>query len=275
MSLLFLYAIKNPLMSGRGYSPLRNNRSRSDSRPFSSTDVRRILEFFKFFVAEPDAIVWFIDNFRDQHTSRGTTMNSVCTDTARLISSHGANWFERIYFSITGIERIRIVLGFISSRYTSDIVNISFNWSSTPQGHEYWYQINTMLSEYLNMANSLPIPSSLRDMNDISQYAQTIASHRRRLMDHFIAPERPRQETVADVNGLLDQIVQEARGVSGEGTRRNRRGPRIEHRADGDYYINPDGDEIRITIPEVHPVQPTTVGSTWFTISDSFDVNSH
>lgn len=262
-------------MSGHGYSSLRNNRSRPDSRRFGSSDVRRILEFFKFFVPEPDAIVWLIDNFRDQHTSRGTTVNSVCTDTARLIASHGANWFEHIYFSITGIERIRIVLGFISSRYTSDIVNISFNWSSTPQGHEYWYQINTMLSAYLDLANSLPVPASFRDTNDIARYARTIASHRRRLMDHFIAPDQPRQQTVSDVNGILDQLAQEVRGAAEERTRRNRRAPRIEHRADGDYYINPDGDEIQITMPEVHPVQPTTVSSTWFTISDSFDVNSH
>lgn len=262
-------------MSGRGYSPSRNNRSRSDSRPFSSTDVRRILEFFKFFVSDSSALAWFIENFRDQHTSRGTTMNTFCTDTARSIVSHGAAWFEHLYFSITAIERVRTVLGFISSRYTSDVINIAYNWSSTPQGHEYWYQINTMLSEYLNLANSLPIPSSLRDMNDISQYARAIASHRRRLTDNFIAPDQPRQQTVADVNGLLDQLVQEASGPGEERVRRGRRAPRIEHRADGDYYINPDGDEIRITMPEVHPVQPTTVGSTWFTISDSFDVNSH
>lgn len=276
MSLLFLYAIKNPLMSGHGYSSLRNNRSRSDSRPFSSIDVRRILEFFKFFVPELSALAWFIENFRDQHTSRGTTINSFCTDTARLIVSHGANWFEHLYFSITGVERIRTVLGAISSRYTSDIINIAYNWSSTPQGHEYWYQINTMLSAYLDLANSLPVPASFRDTNDIARYAQTIASRRRRLMDNFIAPERPQQQTVSDVNGILDQLAQEVRGAAEERTRRNRRAPRIEHRVDGDYYINTDGDEIRITMPEVHPVQPTTVSSsTWFTISDSFDVNSH
>lgn len=202
-------------------------------------------------------------------------MNSFCTDTARLIVSHGANWFEHLYFSITGIERVRTVLGFISSRYTSDVINIAYNWSSTPQGHEYWYEINTMLSEYLNMANSLPTPSYLRDMNDIAQYARAIASHRRRLTDHFIAPEQPRQQTVSDVNGRLDQLAQEVRGAAEERTRRNRGAIRIEHRTDGDYYINPDGDEIQITMPEVRPVQPTTVGSTWFTISDSFDVTSH
>ena len=262
-------------MSGRGYSPSRSNRLRPDSRPFGSTDVRRILEFFKFFVPESSALAWFIENFRDQHTSRGTTMNTFCTDTARSIVSHGAAWFEHLYFSITAIERVRTVLGFISSRYTSDVINIAYNWSSTPQGHEYWYQINTMLSEYLNMANSLPTPSSLRDMNDISQYARAIASHRRRLMDNFIAPDQPRQQTVSDVNGILDQLAQEVRGAAEERTRRNRGAIRIEHRTDGDYYISPNGDEIRITMPEVHPVQPTTASNTWITFQDYPDITSH
>lgn len=275
MSLLFLYAIKNPLLSGRGYSPSRNNRSRSDSRPFSGTDARRILEFFKFFVPDSSALVWFIDNFRDQHTSRGTTMNTFCTDTARSIASHGAAWFEHLYFSITAIERIRTVLGFISSRYTSDVINIAYNWSSTPQGHEYWYQLNTMLSEYLNLANNLPIPSGFRDMNDIAQYAQTIASHRRHLMDNFIAPEQLRQETISDANGILDQLAQEVIGAAEGRTRRSRRAPRIEHRADGDYYISQDGNEMRITMPEVRPVTTSSASSTWITFQDYPDITTN
>lgn len=262
-------------MSGHGYSSLRNNRPRSDSRPFSSTDVRRILEFFKFFVSEPSALAWFIENFRDQHTSRGTTINSFCTDTARVIVSHGANWFEHLYFSITGVERIRTVLGAISSRYTSDIINIAYNWSSTPQGHEYWYQINTMLSAYLDLANSLPVPASFRDTNDIARYAQTIASHRRRLMDNFIAPERPRQETVADVNGILDQLAQAVRGAAEERTRRNRSAPRVEHRADGDYYINPDGDEIQITMPDTYSAISVASATSWMVIDNDSSIMPH
>lgn len=275
MSLLFLYAIKNQLVSGRIYSSSRNNRSRSDSRPFSSTDVRRILEFFKFFVSDSSALAWFIENFRDQHTSRGTTMNTFCTDTARSIVSHGAAWFEHLYFSITAIERVRTVLGFISSRYTSDVINTAYNWSSTPQGHDYWYQINTMLSEYLNLANSLPIPSSFRDMNDISQYARAIATHRRRLIDNFIAPDQPRQQTVSEVNGILDQLAQEVRGAAEERTRRNRGAIRIEHRTDGDYYINSNGDEIRIIMPDTYSVTSAEPATSWMVIDHDSSIMPH
>lgn len=272
MSLLFIYAASNPLLAERlGGTSRRFGRN---SRQFFNSDSLHVLEFFRYFCRDYSTIVWFIENYKEQHVPRGTVLYSFCTEVSQEIARCQENWFSRYYLDIRKVERFTTILRNISSRYVNDIINVSFAWANTPQGHDYWSSMNARLIAYLEATRNFPNITRFTEIEDVTNYVSNIAEHTLSLRGHMTHVVNPVPEYGINIEfGEIEENTAEGTPATphaeiSDSAASTYTAGRFESRLGHLYYIDPSGTETEIMMgPSPMSYISATIGTSSGTIS--------
>lgn len=216
------------------------------------SSAKRFVLFFRYFA--PDAFVRYIAACRRAEGTLTRRMDA-------LISHYGANWSYNYFFdSSMQTTLIQIMNSVAGSSSPSGIIDGSFGWSGTPEGHNFWSNLDGLFRQFCRWLDSNHINGD--EPIEALDAAIFPALHNSRMFHSAVVSSLPHAEEPRDT-------FDESRIGTASSTRRSRqsRGETAEELPVDDFDVVLEdiavGNGILDQLEHVGPVraEPTPVGT--------------
>lgn len=201
------------------------------------SSAKRFVLFFRYFA--PDAFVRYIAACRRAEGTLTRRMDA-------LISRYGTNWSYNYFFdSLMQATLVQIMNSVAGGSSPSSVIDASFGWSGTPEGHDFWHNLDELFKQFWRwldnnhitgdepiealdsaifpalhnsrmfrsaIVSSLPHAEEPRDTFDESHIGTTSSARRPRRSHREIVAESPGDdwasflEDMAVGDGIVDQM---------------------------------------------------------------------
>ena len=244
MNLLFYKAANASILP---FPRIKINRRQSHNL----SSAKRFVLFFRYFA--PDAFVRYIAACRRAEGTLTRHMDA-------LISRYGANWSYYYFFdSPMQTTLVQIMNSVASASSPSSVIDASFGWSGTPEGRDFWYNLDELFKRFCRWLDSNHITGD--EPIEALDAAIFPALHNSRMFRSAVVSSLPHAEEPRDT-------FDESRVGTASSARRSRRsrGETVEEFLNDDLDRILDeiavGNGISDQIEHVEPirVEPTPVG---------------
>jgi len=244
MNLLFYKAVNASILS---FPRIKINRRQNHNL----SSARRFVLFFRYFA--PDAFARYIAACR---RAEGTLTRRIDT----LISRYGANWSYNYFFdSLMQTTLVQIMNSVAGGSSPSSVIDGSFGWSGTPEGHDFWYNLDELFKRFWRWLDSNGITGD--EPIEALDSAIFPALHNSRMFRSAVVSSLPHAEEPRDT-------FDESRIGTASSARRQRQshGATEEELPDDDFDFSVNeiavGNGIVDQMARVEPVrvEPTPVG---------------